>query len=69
MILQIGDDRLFAAVHGRIANAIDALIGHDLERDEILTPDHHWFRMRYSQSATDFGRLRSKTHSIAMPMM
>jgi hypothetical protein len=25
--------------------------------------------MRYSQSATDFGRLRSKTHSIAMPMM
>ena len=35
MILQIGDDRQFAPVERRIANAIDALIGLDLERDEI----------------------------------
>ena len=35
MVLQIGDDRQFAPIESRIANAIDTLVGFDLERHEI----------------------------------
>ncbi|WP_375293479.1 hypothetical protein [Novosphingobium sp. G106] len=35
MFLEVGDHRKLASVQRRIANAVDALIGFDLERDEI----------------------------------
>jgi hypothetical protein len=37
VILEIGDDRLLAPVERGIADAVDALIGLDLERDEVAT--------------------------------
>jgi hypothetical protein len=35
VVFQIGHDRLFAAVQRGVANAIHALIGLDLQRDEV----------------------------------
>jgi hypothetical protein len=37
MILQVGHHRQLSPVERCVANAIDALIGHDLERHEIAT--------------------------------
>ncbi len=35
VLFQIGDHRQFAAVQGAVADTVDALIGHDLERNEV----------------------------------
>src|SRR5690606_32516724 len=37
MLFEIGHDRQFAAIERRVTNAVKALVGHDLDRDEIAS--------------------------------
>ncbi|MNY82437.1 hypothetical protein D3C86_2245290 [compost metagenome] len=37
MLFEIGDDGQLAPVKGGVANPIEPLIGHDLDRDEIAS--------------------------------
>jgi hypothetical protein len=41
VILEIGDDRLLAAVHGAVADAAEALVGDDFHRDEVAAGRGH----------------------------